>query len=85
LSRHVSGQDELRIVVQPIVLGKGKALFEDVKEWHALTLLVARTLRSGLVRLTYRTGSSVGRLVPSKIHDTMRAANHRGGCGRGGR
>jgi dihydrofolate reductase len=50
--------DELRIVVQPIVLGRGKALFKDVKERHALTLLDARPLKSGVVRLTYRAGSS---------------------------
>jgi dihydrofolate reductase len=50
--------DELRIVVQPIVLGRGKALFKDVKERHVLTLLDARQLQSGMVRLTYRTASS---------------------------
>ena len=50
--------DELRIVVQPIVLGTGKALFKDVKERHALTLLDAKPLQSGMVRLTYRTGGS---------------------------
>ena len=43
--------DELRIVVQPIVLGRGKALFEDVKERHALTLLDVKPLQSGMVRL----------------------------------
>ena len=47
--------DELRLVVQPIVLGGGKALFKDVKERHALKLLGAKTLKSGLVRLTYST------------------------------
>ena len=47
--------DELRIVVQPIVLGRGKALFKDVKERHALTLLDVKPLQSGRVRLTYRT------------------------------
>ena len=50
--------DELRIVVQPIVLGRGKALFKDVKERHAFTLLDAKPQQSGMVRLTYRTGSS---------------------------
>lgn len=50
--------DELRIVVQPIVLGRGKALFKDVKERHALTLLDVKPLQSGMVRLTYRIGSS---------------------------
>src|SRR5262245_53268737 len=29
--------DELRLVVHPIILGGGKALFKDVKERHALT------------------------------------------------
>ena len=45
--------DELRLVVHPIVLGGGKALFKDVKERHALTFLGAKPLESGLVRLTY--------------------------------
>jgi dihydrofolate reductase len=49
--------DELRIVVQPIVLGSGKALFKDVKARHALTLVDARPLQSEMVRLTYKTGS----------------------------
>jgi dihydrofolate reductase len=47
--------DELRLVVYPIVLGGGKALFKDVKERHALTLLGTKPLQSGLVRLTYST------------------------------
>jgi dihydrofolate reductase len=42
--------DELRLVVHPIVLGGGKALFKDVKERHALKFLAARPLESGLVR-----------------------------------
>ena len=45
--------DELRLVVHPIVLGGGKALFKDVKERHALTFVGAQPLESGLVRLTY--------------------------------
>jgi RibD C-terminal domain len=47
--------DELRLVVQPVVLGKGKALFKDVKERHVLKLLEAKPLKSGMVRLTYST------------------------------
>ncbi|MDQ3565024.1 MAG: dihydrofolate reductase family protein [Pseudomonadota bacterium] len=49
--------DELRLVVHPIVLGGGKALFKDVKERHALKLLRAKTLKSGQVVLTYSTQS----------------------------
>jgi dihydrofolate reductase len=45
--------DELRLVVAPIVLGAGKALFKDVKERHALRFLGATPLKSGTVRLTY--------------------------------
>ncbi len=45
--------DELRLVVHPVVLGGGKALFKDVKRRHALKLLQARPLRSGMVCLTY--------------------------------
>ena len=56
--------DELRIVVQPIVLGRGKALFKDVKERHALTLVGAKPLQSGMVRLTYRTDP---RGAPSRL------------------
>jgi dihydrofolate reductase len=47
--------DELRLVVYPIVLGGGKALCKDVRERHALTLLGAKPLASGLVHLTYST------------------------------
>jgi dihydrofolate reductase len=47
--------DELRLVVHPIVLGGGKALFKDVKKRHAFKLLEAKPLKSGTVRLTYST------------------------------
>jgi dihydrofolate reductase len=46
--------DEIRLVVQPIVLGGGKPLFKDVKERHALTLLEATALKAGAVSLRYR-------------------------------
>src|SRR5262245_44083551 len=45
--------DELRLVVVPIVLGAGKALFKDVKKRHALKFVEVRPLESGNVRLTY--------------------------------
>jgi dihydrofolate reductase len=45
--------DELRLVVNPIVLGGGKALFKDVKERHVLRFLGAKSLASGMGRLNY--------------------------------
>lgn len=45
--------DEIRLVVQPIVLGRGKPLFKDVKGRHALTLLATRPLNKGAVSLSY--------------------------------
>jgi dihydrofolate reductase len=47
--------DELRLIVHPIVLGGGKALFKDVKQRHALKRLGAKPLESAKVYLTYST------------------------------
>jgi dihydrofolate reductase len=47
--------DELQLLVNPIILGCGMALFKDVKERHALKLVRAKPLKSGKVRLTYST------------------------------
>jgi dihydrofolate reductase len=49
--------DELQLLVNPLILGGGKALFEDVKNRHALKLVQAKPLSSGKVRLTYSTQS----------------------------
>jgi dihydrofolate reductase len=45
--------DELRLLVNPLILGGGKALFKDVKGRHALKLVSAKALNSGKVSLTY--------------------------------
>ena len=49
--------DEIRMVVNPLLLGGGKPLFKDVKERRPLTLVDAKPLRSGKVQLTYSTQS----------------------------
>jgi dihydrofolate reductase len=49
--------DELMLVVKPIALGKGRTLFEGVKERLALELESSRAFRDGNVVLNY---------VPSK-------------------
>ena len=45
--------DQLRLMVNPLILGGGKALFKDVKERHTLKLVRAKPLKSGKVGLTY--------------------------------
>jgi len=49
--------DEVRLMVNPIILGGGKALFKDVKKRHALKLIRVKPLKSGKVGLTYSTRS----------------------------
>jgi dihydrofolate reductase len=45
--------DELRLMINPLVLGGGKALFKDVKERHSLKLIRVKPFKSGMVSLTY--------------------------------
>ena len=47
--------DELRLIVHPILLGGGKALFAGVNQRHSLNLVQAESTESGRVILTYRT------------------------------
>ena len=45
--------DEYQIVVNPVVLGKGRTLFESVKEKLSLKLIKTRAFRNGNVLLSY--------------------------------
>jgi dihydrofolate reductase len=47
--------DELRLIVHPILLGGGKALFAGVDKRRSLNLVQAESTTSGRVILTYRT------------------------------
>lgn len=47
--------DELRLIVHPIVLGKGQALFSGVNKRLPLDLVQAKPTESGRVIVTYRT------------------------------
>lgn len=49
--------DELHLMMNPLVLGGGKALFKDVRERHALKLIRAKPLKSSKVSLIYNTQS----------------------------
>ncbi len=53
--------DEIRLVVHPVILGGGKALFTHVTARHALALIDAGPIASGRVRLTYRRRDTAGR------------------------
>ena len=49
--------DELRLIVNPLILGGGKALFKDVQARHTLKLIQTKPLKSGKVALSYSTRS----------------------------
>jgi dihydrofolate reductase len=46
--------DELRIILDPIVVGTGRRLFEGGREPRGLTLVESNALGSGVLSLTYR-------------------------------
>ncbi|HTR80560.1 MAG TPA: dihydrofolate reductase family protein, partial [Bacteroidota bacterium] len=45
--------DEYRIIINPVILGSGKALFNETKVKLRLKLLTSKTFQSGNVFLTY--------------------------------
>lgn len=47
--------DEYRLFVYPVVLGRGRRLFEDATQVPKLRLVEARSFRSGVALLRYRT------------------------------
>lgn len=46
--------DEYRLMVNPVILGKGKPLFANVNEMHKLKLTNSREFKNGNVLLTYQ-------------------------------
>ena len=50
--------DELRLMIHPIVVGRGKRLFEDGEHSRGLELVQSETYASGVLNLTYRRHGS---------------------------
>ncbi|MGN6827197.1 dihydrofolate reductase family protein [Paucibacter sp. M5-1] len=48
--------DELCLLMHPLILGRGKPLFQGLAGRHGLRLLEARPLAGGLVRISYALG-----------------------------
>jgi dihydrofolate reductase len=46
--------DEYQLMVNPVILGKGKPLFKDMKDTVNLRLLTTRTFKNGKVLLSYQ-------------------------------
>jgi dihydrofolate reductase len=46
--------DELRLIIFPIIVGKGKRLFEDGEDGRTLKLVDSKTFGTGVVSLAYR-------------------------------
>jgi len=50
--------DEYRIFVTPVILGRGRPMFKDIKDRIPLKLLKATTWSSGVVALCYQPGTA---------------------------
>jgi dihydrofolate reductase len=46
--------DELRLMIHPVILGRGKRLFEEGDDRRALELVDSKTFGTGVLYLTYR-------------------------------
>ena len=46
--------DEYRLVVHPVILGKGKPLFQNIEDRYKLTLTDVKTYKTGVILLTYK-------------------------------
>jgi dihydrofolate reductase len=50
--------DELTLMVHPIVVGRGKRLFEEEGDHKALELVDSKTFSTGVLYLTYQPAQS---------------------------
>lgn len=46
--------DEYRLAIHPVIIGKGKPLFQDIEKWHRLKLVDATSYPSGVLLVRYQ-------------------------------
>lgn len=46
--------DELHLFVNPVILGKGMPIFQDVQSWQKLTLVSSKQFHCGIIVLVYK-------------------------------
>ena len=46
--------DQYQLMINPVILGKGKPLFKDIKDRINLKLVNTKTFKSGIVLLQYQ-------------------------------
>lgn len=51
--------DEYRLAIHPVILGKGKALFQHIEDRHKLELIDAKGYKSGVTLLTYKRAQGI--------------------------
>jgi dihydrofolate reductase len=68
--------DELRLIVYPLIAGKGKTLFATTTQRRTLELRKAEQLRKGLVSLIYGIGERARQSPERDEHGTRNLATH---------
>jgi dihydrofolate reductase len=53
--------DEYRLAVHPVILGKGKPLFQNIEKKHKLTLVDVKGYKSGVILKRYRASRTSNR------------------------
>jgi dihydrofolate reductase len=66
--------DELRLIVHPVVTGRGTAVFGGIAERRALELVSAEPVTSGRLNLTYRLAAHTAQLAEQGRNADVRPA-----------